>query len=116
MMDYFNEYIKSKAFIDDPTKFIRALNEYPDSLIIFSNIIIKIVNTFKKELIMKSQNYSHGYMYDAQMISEIIIRLYEQAQDSNSIDIQNQCLDALDILLENRIGRTIEIIKNIENM
>jgi hypothetical protein len=44
----------------------------------------------------------------------LLLRLYEQSQNSPNSQITNRCLDTWDMLFENRVGMTRELTTAIE--
>lgn len=61
----------------------------------------------------ETRSYQSRLAFVVDDISSLLLRLYEQAQDTH-IEIANKCLDTWDILFESRVGRTRELTKAIE--
>jgi len=64
-------------------------------------------------LIETSTDNRSWWGYGINEIPSLLLRLYEQAQESNS-EVANRCLDIWDELFEKRVGMTRELTKSIE--
>jgi hypothetical protein len=113
-VDFINAYIQSQCFIDDPSPLLYALERHPGSLLPYSELIFSISNVFSGPLKTQSRDMSTSIAGDAYRLPPLLLRLYEQAQDLEDSDISNICLDAWDLLFENRVGVTRELTKAIE--
>jgi hypothetical protein len=111
---FVKDYIKSQAFADDPDHFIWALRDLAGSLISVADVIFAVCEAFSMTLQEKTRDVGSRYSHMASEISSILLRLYEQAQGDCNQQIANRCIDIWDLLFENRVGRTIEITKEIE--
>ncbi|PKL38656.1 MAG: hypothetical protein CVV41_22415 [Candidatus Riflebacteria bacterium HGW-Riflebacteria-1] len=107
-------YIKSLAFADDPDSFIMGLQDFTGSLIPLAEAIFDICMEFSTTLKEKTHDFSSSYFHLPSEISTLLLRLYEQAQGMGNPQIYNQCLDFWDLLFENRVGRSIELTKAID--
>ena len=116
-MDYaafINRHIKSQAFADDPDHFVWSLKNFTGSLIPIAEAIFAVCEEFSTTLKEKTRDIGSSYPHMASEISSILLRLYEQAQGECNQQIAYRCLDIWDLLFENRVGRTIELTKAIE--
>lgn len=111
---FIRRYIKSQAFADDPDHFVWNLKDFTGNLIPVAETIFAVCEVFSTTLQEKTRDISLGYPLLASEISSILLRLYEQAQSYRNPRIANQCMDIWDLLFENRVGRTIELTKAIE--
>jgi hypothetical protein len=71
-------FIQSQAFRDDPTSLLYTFEEYPESLIPFSDSIFAICEEFVGPLAELSRDISQGLAHDATKITSLLLRLYEQ--------------------------------------
>jgi len=110
---FVQSFIRSQAFRDDPTGILFSFENYPDSLIPFADSVFTICKEFTDHLAELSRDFSQGLAHDVSKVLPLLLRLYEQLKD-NLPEIMNRCLDAWDILFENRIGHTREMTKIIE--
>lgn len=108
------EYIRSNTFADDPSNFIMYLKDFTGSLIPLADVVFVICDEFSTTLKDKTSDNSSRYSYLVSEISSILLRLYEQAQGEQSLQLASHCLDIWDIFFENRIGRSVELTKAIE--
>lgn len=114
MIDFTRDYVRTPAFRDDPTGLIFIFENFTDSLIPYSKIILDICTQFCGPLAESSRDLATGAAHDAGMLSPLILRLYEQSQDAHP-DIRNRCLDAWDMMFEHRIGLTRELMQQIDS-
>lgn len=96
-------YIKSKAFADDPS-----------SLTPFSELILMICEVFSSSLRDAARDMSTRIAGDARTIPPMLLRLYEQAYGKGDTQTLQRCLDAWDLLLENRVGVTRDLMQAVE--
>ncbi|MFH1985437.1 MAG: hypothetical protein ABIL58_26675 [Pseudomonadota bacterium] len=111
---FLKEYIRSQTFADEPLHFILSLEKFTGSLLPVSEAILGIGDVFSTTLRKKTQEVGSRYPHVASKVPMLLVRLYEQAQDVRDAQIVNQCLDRLDQLFENRVGRAIELTRSIE--
>lgn len=110
---FIQSFIRSQAFRDDPTGILYTFKDYPESLVSFSDSIFVICEEFAGPLAELSRDVSQGIAHDASNITSLLLRLYEQSKEHHP-NIANKCLDAWDILFENRIGHTRDMTKAFE--
>lgn len=111
---FVKDYINSQAFADDPDHFVWSLKDLAGSLIPVADAIFAVCEAFSTTLQEKTRDVGSSYPHMASEISSILLRLYEQAQGDCNQQIANRCIDIWDLLFENRVGRTIELTKEIE--
>ena len=107
-------YIKSQAFADDPHHFVWKIKEYAGNLIPVADAIFAVCEEFSTSLRDKTRDISSRHAYMVSEILSTLLRLYEQAQGQHNQKIAVRCLDIWDLFFENRVGRTIELTKAIE--
>ncbi len=110
---FIGQFIHSQAFVDDPTGVLMTFEEHPGSLVPFAELVFAICQRFVGALGELSRDISTRLHYDASKIPSLLLRLYEQCENENP-EIAVRCLDAWDILFENRIGSTRDIAKAID--
>jgi len=111
---FIKAYIKSQAFADDPDHFVWSLKAFAGSLLPVAEVIFTICEEFSTTLKEKTRDIGSRYPHMASEMSSILLRLYEQAQGERNRQIADLCLDIWDIFFENRVGRTMELTKAIE--
>lgn len=111
---FVKEYIKSQAFADDPDHFVWSLKDLAGSLIPVADAVFAVCEAFSTALKEKTRDIGSRYPHMASEMTSILLRLYEQAQGERNTEIAGRCLDIWDLLFENRVGRTRELTKAIE--
>ncbi|MBW2021228.1 MAG: HEAT repeat domain-containing protein [Deltaproteobacteria bacterium] len=111
---FIKEYIESQAFADDPDHFVWSLKDLAGSLIPVADAIFTVCEEFSTTLQEKTRDIGSRYPRMASEMSSILLRLYEQAQGERNRQIADRCLDIWDLFFENRVGRTMELTKAIE--
>jgi len=113
-IEFLKSYIRSRAFIDHPSRIVYSLTEFPGSLIPFAEIIFVLCEVFSTTLREKSREIGSRVPHTVSEVSSLLLRLYEQSQNSANAQIANRCLDIWDMLFENRVGMTRELTTAIE--
>ncbi len=111
---FITAYIKSKAYIDDPSGIIYDLKEFPGSLLPLSEIIFDICKIFSTILVSESRDLRLHIPHSVSEVYSLLLRLYEQSEGLNNTKISDRCLDVWDMLFENRVGMIQELAKAIE--
>lgn len=111
---FVKDYIKSQAFSDDPDHFVWSLRDLAGSLISVAEAIFAVCEAFSTTLQEKTRDVGSRYPHMVSETSSVLLRLYEQAQGNCNQHIANRCIDIWDLLFEKRVGRTIELTKEIE--
>lgn len=91
--------LKSRAFIDESRVLIRCLEQYKDSLIPVSSVILDICEVLLNVSPTDTKNRFVKVQYFADEISSLLLKLYEQSVEDRP-DIANRCLDAWDVFFE----------------
>lgn len=112
--EFIGKYVHSQAYLDDPSPLFFAIEEHAGSLTPYSELILSICEVFCGSLRDASRDMATGVAADTHMIPPLLLRLYEQAQGQGDADTVNRCLDAWDLLFENRVGMTRELTVAIE--
>jgi len=111
---FVKNYINSQAFADDPDHFVWSLKDLAGSLIPLAEAVFAVCEAFSTTLQEKTRDIGSRYPHMASEVSSILLRLYEQAQGERNSQIADRCLDIWDLFFENRVGRTIELTRAIE--
>ncbi len=107
-------FVQSKAFADNASYFVHHLKDYKDSLLLCRTIIFEICSVITNSQLEASRDYHSSISYTIrEEIPSLVLRLYEQAQESNQ-DVANRCLDIWDEFFVKRVGVTRELTKAIE--
>ena len=110
---FVKDYINSQAFADDPHYFVWSLKDLAGTLVPVADAVFAVCEVFSTTLQKKTRDVGSHYPHMASEVSSILLRLYEQAQGERNVQIVYRCLDVLDLLFENRVGRAMELIKAI---
>ena len=110
---FIQTFIESQAFRDDPTGILFTFEHFLGSLVPYADVVFCICEQFTGPLAELSRDASQSIAHDASKITSLLLRLYEQSKENN-LDISDKCLDAWDILFENRIGHAREMTRAIE--
>jgi hypothetical protein len=113
-IEFLKIYVRSKAFADDPVWMVNDLRDFPDSLVALAEIIFAICEVYSTTLREKSREIGSRVPHTVSDVCSLLLRLYEQSQASNNVEIANRCLDIWDMLFENRVGIIRELTRAIE--
>lgn len=102
--DLITSLIKTQTFLDDPTHVIRNLNSLKTPLIPWADTVFAVADQFAGPLAKDAQDIRQGFSFDVPELFKLILRLYQQAQDTRNIEIQAACLDRWDALLLSGVG------------
>lgn len=105
------EYIYSEAFSEN-SLILNKLEDYSGPVLEFSDIILDIYEALSTVHLQKTRENSR-LRYMGSEISELLLRLYEQARE-NDRTLFNRCLDAWDMLFENRVWHVRGITQSID--
>jgi len=111
---FVKDYINSQAFADDPDHFVWSLKDLAGSLIPVADAVFAVCEAFSTALQEKTRDIGSRYPHMAAEMTSILLRLYEQAQGERNSQVADRCLDIWDLFFENRVGRTIELTRAIE--
>lgn len=113
-VEFLQNFIMSQSYADEPHSFFYALKGYVGLLTPYSELILTVCEVFARAFHEASRDISTRIAAATEKIPPLLLRLYEQAQGQGEKDIANRCLDAWDLLFENRVGRTRELTRAIE--
>ncbi|MEE9128814.1 MAG: hypothetical protein V3T84_02265 [Phycisphaerales bacterium] len=106
-------FVNSQAFVDDPTGLLYGLDEHSGDLIPFSEVLFSAVNQFVGPLLETSRDMSFAVHLDVDHLNRLLLRLYEQAVSAGEMAIANSCLDAWDVMFEQRVGGAQDVARAI---
>jgi hypothetical protein len=110
---FIQSFIRSQAFRDDPTGILFSFDKFPEPLAPFADSIFVLCEEFTGPLAELSRDVSQGIAHDVSQVVSLLLRLYDQAKEHYPT-IVAKCLDAWDILFENRIGQAREMTRAID--
>jgi hypothetical protein len=112
--EFIGKYVHSQAYLDDPSPLFFAIDEHAGSLMPYAELILSVCEVFCGSLRDASRDMATGVSADAHRIPPLLLRLYDQAQGQRDAHTVNRCVDAWDLLFENRVGMTRELTVAIE--
>jgi len=99
------KYASSLAYFDNFSIILDALEVYEHTLLPFAEVIFSVC-----ESCIDGRDSLRGIPYQ---LPSLLLRLYEQAQDSKESGIMSKCLDIWDHFFENRFGNTRKLMAEI---
>lgn len=97
-------FVESRAFAEDPTPIIRGLETMKGSLVAHASIVHSIADKIAGPLAAAARNMHQGISSDVPGLFKLLLRLYQQAQDTRNRSVQVACLDRWDALLKAGVG------------
>lgn len=110
---FFDRYLNSSAYSHNPAPVLHALERHTGSLLPYTGWILAICKIFSGPLRESSRDIRTKTAADALIIPALLLRLYDQAHERSEYAIERQCLDAWDMLFEERVGITRTLAKSI---
>jgi hypothetical protein len=102
-------FTQSIAFRDEPGHLVWSLSEYGGSLLPFADVLLSMADQFVGPLRDATRDISQGVTAGLSRFMPMLLRLYEQAEDEENVDVVTRCLDAFDLMFERRVGIVHEI-------
>jgi hypothetical protein len=109
------KFVTTAAFQDDPSPLLLLLEDHTGPVLPLADTIFAVCSAFAGPLAAASRDLSQGVAADAQAISPLLLRLYEQAQGQCRPELQRRCLDLWDRLLEQRVGFIRDLARQIDD-
>ena len=109
---FMQDFMKTKLSRKTVRAFVRYLEKYANSVVDYAKIIIELC---KNILHMDKQELKEQWGIENE-ISKLIISLYDETANSNTISykqIANKCLDLWDIMFERQIGSVRAISRKL---
>lgn len=111
-----DRFARSRAFRVEPTHLLHALHEQSGDLLPFADCILAVGTTFAEDLAEESRDYSHRLSGNvSHYLTPMLLRLYEQAKDRDQ-EVYLGCLDLWDCLLEARVGRAMNLTRELDRI
>jgi hypothetical protein len=112
------EFARSKAFQADPTPLLQALEKQSGNLLPFADCLLAAGTTFAEELAEETRDHARRLAGDASFfLLPLLLRLYEQAKESDSDpETYHRCLDLWDRLLERRVGSAMGLTHELDRL
>lgn len=107
------EFIESEAFDDDPDSLCDALHDFSGSLTQFTDVAFAAVKRAIESQSNPSANPNRRMGLLDRHLSGVILRLYEQSGSRSLARIRDECLDAIDEMLEHRIAPARSLLEKI---
>jgi hypothetical protein len=104
LLDLARHHVASRAFLDDPAPLIRSLERFAGPLRPYADVLFAAAHTLAGPLAEQARSMAFAAGLTVKLIASLLLRLYEQSQDSRDARLQERCMDAWDALLEARGG------------
>jgi hypothetical protein len=108
------DYVRTQAFRDHPRDLLDTLVSYGGSLMPFADLVFEVCEAFAGPLAGEARDLREGLAYDITLVPPMLLRLYEQAEQTGQRDVQTRCLDSWDNLLRARIGGVRELLRALD--
>lgn len=99
----------SNAVQEDPEGIIFSLSQCAGDLLPHAELIFAVCDAYQGRLAEQTRNIQHAEAAGPHWLGPVIFRLYEQATRQRDDVVIQGCLDAVDALLENRVGIGTEL-------
>ncbi|MCJ7687374.1 MAG: adaptin domain-containing protein, partial [Desulfobacteraceae bacterium] len=108
-------FVDTRAFDDDPGRIFSGLESYTGNLRSYAETLLKACKKLSGSLAEASRDFS-GHIAGCTMeLSSLMLRLYEQSQDSGDRELQTKCLDAWDMIIRSRVGGLYGVLEKIDS-
>lgn len=111
--EFLQDYLKSKAFQDDPSHLIDALEDHKASLSELSEIVLTVSHAFLTAWSSTEKHSERHGWAAAHHLVPLTLRLYAQAASEGTESIRERCLDFWDEMLRHRITSGSELAKGL---
>lgn len=107
-------YIRSSAMDDDPGDLFYGLQHFSGSLVPYAHILFAAVQRLGGDLAPATRDLSTKLSGAVSSLPELLLRLYEEAEDPHLRSVRKACLDAWDSLLRNRVGWSWDVLHRLD--
>lgn len=108
-------FVDTRAFDDDPDRLLYGLESYTGNLRSYAETLLKACEKLSGSLAEASRDFS-GHIAGCTMeLSSLMLRLYEQSQDTGDRELQTKCLDAWDMIVRSRVGGLYGVLEKIDS-
>jgi len=108
-------FVDTIAFDDDPGRLLSSLESYTGNLKSYAETLLKACEKFSGELAEASRDFSTSIAGDTRELAILMLRLYQQSQDSGDRELQMKCLDAWDMIIRSRVGGLYGVLEKIDS-
>ncbi|HEX5136357.1 MAG TPA: HEAT repeat domain-containing protein [Planctomycetota bacterium] len=108
------QYVGSACFRGAPMWLLHAIERHRGPLLPLADLVLDACSVFCTDLAQASRDYSTSIAADAHSVPTLLLRLLEEAQESPSNErTVGRCLDALDNMLEARVGWASDALEKL---
>jgi hypothetical protein len=107
-------YVRSSAMEDDPGDLFYGLQNFTGSLVPYASILLEAVQRLGGGLASGTRDLSTRLSGAVSFLPEILLRLYEQAEDPELKSVRSTCLDAWDSLLRGQVGLSWDVLRKLD--
>jgi hypothetical protein len=107
-------FIRTQAFQDDPREILEALRRHRGSLVPMAMVVFAVCDLFAGPLAGGTRDIREAHAYDITLVPPLLLRLYEEAEQTAHRDLQVRCLDSWDNLLKARVGGIRELMHSLD--
>lgn len=108
-------FVDTLAFDDDPGRLLWGLESYTGNLKSYAETLLKACEKFGSALAEASRDFSTSIAGDTRELATLMLRLYQQSQDSGDRELQTKCLDAWDMIIRSRVGGLYGVLEKIDS-
>ena len=94
----------ARAGSGNPSALASSLQAYQGSLLRHAELVLDVCDAFCVDLVERSRSIEFAESAGAHWLGPVVLRLYEDASRRGESDIVRRSLDAIDRLLEGRVG------------
>lgn len=97
-------FVQSSAFRDDPRELLIPLSEYTGDTVRYAQAIFGASDVLAGPLAAETRDLRGANALAGDELSTLLLRLYEHTYGTDNRDLQDQCLDRWDAMLQNQVG------------
>jgi hypothetical protein len=113
--DLMRHAVESCAFRDDPTPLLWALKEQLSSVAVHADVVLAVCDAFAGDLARDARDVETAIAGDVEVVSELLLRLYGEANDLSASDLRAACLDRFDRLLRAQAYGVDDSLRQIDS-
>jgi hypothetical protein len=106
-------YVRSSSW-KEPKDLFFALSQFTGSLVPYATILLATVRRLGG-LTLSTKDVSTRLSGATRYLTEVLLRLYEQAEAPNLADVRSVCLDAWDALLRDQAGLSWDLLLKLDS-
>ena len=108
-------FVDTLAFDDNPSRLLWGLGSHTGNLKSYTETLLKVCEKFSGALAEASRDFSTSIAGDTGELARLMLRLYEQSQESGDRELQMKCLDAWDMIIRSRVGGLHGVLEKIDS-